>query len=98
MLHLSFSRDGTRLASASHDGTFKIWDPNGSMDQRVFISLYSALVLELWCRRSQGHRMAMIVAPAVELLRPDPGRLDEIDQMILSVMEVDCKIIWSRDI
>ena len=42
--------------------------------------------------------MAMIVAPAVELLRPDPGRLDEIDQMILSVMEVDCKIIWSRDI
>ena len=64
-------------------------------------SLFPCIRRSFWnygCRLSQGHRMGMIVAPAVELLRPDPGRLDEIDQMILAVMEIDCKIIWSRDI
>ena len=40
----------------------------------------------------------MTLKKVVELLRPAPRRLNEIDQMILAVMEIDCKIIWSRDI
>jgi tetratricopeptide (TPR) repeat protein len=84
---VAFSRDGSRLAAASHDGTIQLWDARPWTPelrrQREALGL-----LEYWCPKSPSKEKVS------ERIRADKGFTEEVRHEALSLLEQ----YWPRHI
>jgi WD40 repeat protein len=77
VVDLAFSSDGSRLATASHDGTVRIWDPS-SGEQLLILHGHDATVSSV-AFSPDGSRLASVgVDGTVRIWALDPDDLVEI--------------------